>query len=456
MILKKFVIVFVFIVSFLLTGQNVDAAIDCLTINANSPAADKAVCQKELANIEAELAELLKQQEAQKKNTGTLNGDVKFLNSQIAALKTKVKARSLAIAQLKASISEKVSTIGTLSEKIETQHESLGQLLRKTNDFDNGNLVHLIFSTQTLSGFYDDLESYTSLKEAIKISVDEIKGVKSLTESEKKELEKKQDAETDAKVELENAQKKTTQAEAEKKKLLSISKNKEAEYQKLATEKKAKADRIRAALFTLAGTSQKIEFGTALKYANEAEKLLGIDPAFLLAIFRQESNLGSNVGQCYMTDPDTGSGIGANTGSAQIRVMKPDRDVQPFLAITSRLGLDYKTTRVSCWIKDIRNGSPYGWGGAMGPAQFIPSTWKGFETRLRKLLGYEANPWAAHDAFMASAMYLTDLGAVGTSSALQHKAACRYYGSGGATCTYSNSVMKFKNQYQADIDLLSE
>jgi len=456
MTINKFVIVFIFIFSFIFVTDNVNANIDCLTINANSPAADKAVCQKELANIEAELAQLLKQQEAQKKNTGTLSGDVKFLNSQIAALKTKVKARSLAIAQLKASISEKVSTIGTLNEKIEAQHQSLSQLLKKTNEFDDGNLVHLLFSTKTLSAFYDDLESYSSLKEAIKLSVDEIKGVKTLTEAEKKELEKKQDAETDAKVELETAQKKTTQAEAEKKKLLSISQNKEAEYQKLAAEKKAKADRIRAALFSLAGTNQKIEFGTALKYANEAKALLGIDPAFLLAIFRQESNLGSNVGQCYVTDPVTGGGIGANTGSDQPRIMHPTRDVPPFLAITERLGLDYKTTRVSCWIKDIRNGSPFGWGGAMGPAQFIPSTWKGFETRLRNLLGYEANPWAAHDAFMASAMYLTDLGAVGTSTAAQHRAACRYYGSGGATCAYSNSVMKFKNQYQADIDLLSD
>ena len=189
MTMKKFVIVFIFIFSFILNVPKAEA-LDCLTINANSPSEDKAFCQKELNNIEAELASLLKQQEAQKKNTGTLTGDVKFLNSQIAALKTKVKARALVIAQLKASISEKVSKISTLSEKIQNQHESLGQLLRKTNSFDDENLVHLIFSTQSLSAFYDDLESYSSLKEAIKVSVDEIKGVKTLTESEKKELEK--------------------------------------------------------------------------------------------------------------------------------------------------------------------------------------------------------------------------------------------------------------------------
>ena len=40
-----------------------------------------------------------------------------------------------------------------------------------------------------------------------------------------------------------------------------------------------------------------------------------IDPAFLLAIITQESKLGANVGQCYLSDPDTGAGVGKNTGT---------------------------------------------------------------------------------------------------------------------------------------------
>jgi len=45
------------------------------------------------------------------------------------------------------------------------------------------------------------------------------------------------------------------------------------------------------------------------------------------------------------------------------------------------------------------------------PAQFIASTWKLFEDRLQSALGHDPNPWAAEDAFTASAMYLGDLGA---------------------------------------------
>ncbi len=446
---KKVVIAFLLTI-FSISVYQAGAALDCLTIRPTSPEADKNFCKKELADIEAQLAELLAKQKEQQKQTGTLTGDVNYLTSQINALKAKVKARGLAIAQLKVDISNKISKIGSLSKKIEKEHESLAQLLRNTNEFDNENVVHLILSDDSISNFYSDVESYASIKDAIKASVDEIRGVKTETEAEKQELEKKRNAETDAKAELEESERKVTQSEAEKKQLLSISKQTEAAYQKLAAEKKARADRIRSALFNLAGTSQKIEFGTALAYANEAKALLGIDPAFLLAILTQESNLGANVGQCYLTDPATGAGAGKNTGTPFWNVMKPTRDVQPFLDITSTLGLNAYQTAVSCPIAGVA-----GWGGAMGPAQFIPSTWKMFETRLKNILGHYASPWDPKDAFTASSMYLTDLGAFGTSVSAQNIAACRYYGSGGASCSYSKSVQALKATIQANIDLLS-
>lgn len=453
----KKTIVFVLIASIFLApfAGKAGAAFDCLTLTASSSEAEKNYCKDELSQIEAELAKLLEKQKAQQKQTGTLKGDVNYLTSQINALKAKVKARALVIAQLKVHIAEKASTINSLSQKIKKEHQSLAQLLRNTNEFDNENMVHLVLSDESVSDFYSDLESYASIKQAVKDSVDVLRGVKTQTELAKEDLEKKQDAETDAKAELESAERKTAAAEAEKKRLLSISQQTEAEYQKLAAEKKARADRIRAALFPLANTTSKIDFGTALAYANEAEKLTGIEPAFLLAILTQESNLGANVGQCYLTNQATGAGVGKNTGTPFANVMKPmgltgrKGDVDDFLRITSKLGLVWDKTPVSCPIAGVA-----GYGGAMGPAQFIPTTWTLFEGRLKNLLGKDANPWSPKDAFMASSMYLTDLGAVGTSVAAQHKAACKYYGSGGTTCSYSNGVMKHKATIQANIDLL--
>lgn len=432
------------------TAQKASAVFDCLTLTTSSPQSNKDYCRNELTQIEAEYASLVKQLESQNKQSSNYASEVKKLTLQINTLKTKIKARALVIAQLKVNITEKVNTINLLSSKIAREHESLAQLLRNTNEFDNNNLISLILSNDSISNFYSDLESYNSIKQAIKDSVDIINGVKTQNEIAKQDLEKQQDAETDAKAELESAQKTVVKSEADQKQLLAGSKNQEAAFQKLAAEKKAQADKIRSALFSLAGISTKIDFGTALSYANEVKSKLGIDPAFLLAILTQESNLGANVGQCYLTNPDTGAGVGKNTGTPFVNVMKPTRDVQPFLEITNALAFNAYQTAVSCPIAGVA-----GYGGAMGPAQFIPSTWKLFETRLKNILGHFANPWSPRDAFMASGMYLTDLGAIGTSTSAQNKAACKYYGSGGATCSYSRSVMTLKVKIQSNIDLLS-
>jgi membrane-bound lytic murein transglycosylase B len=129
--------------------------------------------------------------------------------------------------------------------------------------------------------------------------------------------------------------------------------------------------------------------------------------------------------------------------------MNPTRDVPVFLSMTVELGFNAYKTAVSCPVANIK-----GYGGAMGPAQFIPSTWKIFASRLKDVLGSVANPWAPRDAFMASGMFLSDLGAVGTSTSKQNKAACSYYGTRGTSCSYSRSVQKLKAKIQADIDLL--
>ena len=210
-------------------------------------------------------------------------------------------------------------------------------------------------------------------------------------------------------------------------------------------EQQAKAAQIRAALFALAGGGGPIAFGDAYNYALEAQKSTGIDPAFLLAILTQESNLGANVGKCYLSDTTTGAGV-STTGRTWPNLMKPSRDIQPFLDITSALGRDPLKTVVSCPIAGAG-----GYGGAMGPAQFIASTWVLLQDRLQSALGHYPNPWSPEDAFMASAMYLSDLGASGDSYTSELRAACKYYGTGGSTCSYGRSVMSKASDIQTNM-----
>ena len=95
-------------------------------------------------------------------------------------------------------------------------------------------------------------------------------------------------------------------------------------------------------------------------------------------------------------------------------------DHASYREITSNLGLEPSSMPLSCpWMN--------GWGGAMGPSQFIPTTWLSYVPRLHKILGEYPNPWNPEHAFMASSIYLTDLGADAQTYSAEQKAALKYY-----------------------------
>ncbi len=433
------------------------AVADCQSYISRAPASDfsnpssKGSQCKNLIDLYAELAQQQAELANQKNVSGTLSGDIKKLTLQINTKKTEIKAKITHIAVLSESIGEKKVAIRSLSDKIDNQKDSLAQLLRKTDEMDRATLLDFLLSSKSLSDFYSDVSRFDKLKTEVKASVDTINTIKGVTEQKKAELEREQDATIDAQQALEVAQKNLAKQQAGQKTLLSISKDKETQYQKLIAAQQAKVSAIKAKLFQLAGGGQAIRFDVALQYANQASGATGIDPAFLLAELQQESGLGKNVGQCYLTDTTTGAGAGVNTGKIFPNVMKPSRDVAPFLDITSSLGYNWQKTVVSCPIAGVA-----GYGGAMGPAQFIASTWKMFIPRLQKDLGHLPNPWSAQDAFMAASLYLTDLGGVGSSAAAQLKASCKYYGSGGTSCSYGRSVQTIKLSIQSDIDYLNQ
>ena len=179
----------------------------------------------------------------------------------------------------------------------------------------------------------------------------------------------------------------------------------------------------------------------AVKFAQLAAIRTGIRPEYLLAELEQESGLGINVGKCNITDTTSGSSRHITTGRVFIRGIHPTRDLPAFLSITAELGKDSLQTPISCW-----PGS--GWGGAMGPAQFIPSTWMGYRDEVSRLTGHNpANPWNAEDAFVAAAAKLARDGADSKTRAGEIAASKRYY-CGSATSkksgcvNYANSVQR--------------
>ncbi|MCC7436296.1 lytic murein transglycosylase [Candidatus Nomurabacteria bacterium] len=445
---RLFILILIFFISIPFGISYIDFTPEISSVFAQvTDAEERARLEAELKVLEQEIKEkeaILKQQQQQ---TGTLKKDVSLLTSQINTARLKIQAKTIAINKLGQEINQKAKTITDLESEIDRERNSLTQLIKRTNEIDQKGPAYLLLSSDSVSDFYKDLDDFLSIKRSLYASVNKIKQVKSLNENQKEQLLAKKEDELDAKNSLDYQKKVVEKSEAEKKSLLKISQNKESEYQAVLAERQKRVTEIRNKLFSFAGGATKaIPFADAYEYAERASAKTGVRTAFILAILTQESNLGKNVGTCNRAgDPPSKSWI---------NIMKPSRDIEPFKRITSALGLDPDTTPVSC---PIAGG---GYGGAMGPAQFIPSTWETVADEVASDLGVSiANPWRAQDAIMASAVYLKRRGAVGSESN-ERNAACRYYsgracdGKKPANSFYGNNVMAIARSVQADIDYL--
>lgn len=410
----------------------------------------EASLRAELQNIENEIKvqqNILKDKESE---GAGYQRDVDILNAKIKQAQLKIKAQELSINKLGKDISVKTSTITTLGGRINKSKESLAQIVQRTREIDNYSIAEALLSTKDISEFFIDLDSFTSIKQEMRSHLTTIKVAKAENEEAKQELDDRRNEEIGIKVNVENERKTIQAAEAQKKKLLALNKNEQKTYKSIIADKSKRAAEIRNALFALRDTAA-IKFGDAVTYAKAASAKTGVRAAFVLSIIQQESNLGANVGACFLRNEETGAGVRRSTGAAVSNLMKPTRDVKPFLEITKSLGRDPFNTPVSCPLN-------VGYGGAMGPAQFIPSTWALFKDRIATINGKSfADPWNPQDAFMASALYLADLGASSQNATAERNAACRYYSGrscSGSNTFYGNQVMARVKTMQENIDIL--
>ena len=412
----------------------------------NPTSEDIAQACKDYAVETARLKELQAQLSQQKAKSGALQSNVNGLISQINSTQSKIRDKISSIGKLSQEIGQKTKAINDLSAELDREHDSMAQLIKRTNELDQKGAAYVLFSTDSVTDFYQDLDDFLSIKQSLYASLDKIKQIRSLTEDQKEQLQDKQAQTLDAKNALETEKKKLSVSQAEAKKLLDTSKTEEQRVALTVAEQQKKVSAIESKLFSFAGGATKaIPFKEAYEYALEAQKVTGVRAAFILGTLKQESNLGANVGTCNRAgDPPSKS---------YTAMMHPTRDIPPFLRITKALGLNPDTTPISCRIGTL------GWGGAMGPAQFIPSTWELYQAKVASALGKSsANPWIARDAITASAMLHKSNGAVG-SETNEREAACRYYSGRGCAASkagagYGNSVMANTRAIQADIDYL--
>jgi len=415
-----------------------------------NPVEERQALEEELKKLEEQIVkyetDITKTQQEKK----TLQNQIYILKTKIEKLNLQIQESNVMIKDVGLQIKDTESSIEKTSFKISSSREKLANILQSIYEEDQKSLLEILLSEAELSGFFENLMALETLNLKNQELLEDIKNLKSYLETQKQSLdEEKADVERLLKIQL------LQKGESEKTKkdqeyFLRLTETQYQKYLKEKEETEKKAAEIRARIFELIGVPEAPTFGEALEIAKYVERITGVRPALLLAVMTQESNIGKNVGQCYLKNPATGDGV-TSDGKPVSKVMKPSRDVEPFLQITKELGRDPYNTPVSCPIPSVG-----GYGGAMGPAQFIPSTWMKYREGVKKITGKAADPWDIKDAFLAAALYLADYGATKQTSDAEWKAAMIYFS--GSTNTkyrfYGDSVIKIASQYEEDIKVI--
>ncbi|PJC65480.1 MAG: hypothetical protein CO020_00425 [Candidatus Colwellbacteria bacterium CG_4_9_14_0_2_um_filter_50_12] len=428
------------ILPFLLLGSAIAPITAGTTDSVSSSANDakRQALESQLQQLESQITDYENTITNYQKQGSTLKNEISSLNAKIAKLNLQIKAINISLNELDSEIRATSARIGDTVGNINASKIGLASALQSLYESDSESMAEILLAHPQISDFFGSVNDLMALQQNVQVAISSLAALESDLQDQKEELGT-QRADTAALKEFQNSQKQTLRStKNDKNTLLTQTKGKESEYKKILTDTKKTAAQIRNQIFELLGGGE-LTFDKAYALAKAAQDATGVRAAFILAVLDRESALGQNVGQCAYNQVMSGG----TTAMSQ-------KQVPVFLSILSSLNVSPDAVKVSCPNQD---GT---YGGAMGPAQFLPSTWNLYSSKVADIIGHNPSPWNNADAFIAAALYLKDAGAASS----EKQAAARYYCGSSWTryvclSVYGYNVVQQANNFQQDIDILN-
>jgi peptidoglycan hydrolase CwlO-like protein len=420
-------------------AQSAGAATAASSASSTDVAAEQQQLQAQLAQLEGQINQYQGQISSYQSQGNTLSSQIGELNDKIASLNLQVQAINLTLTQLNEDITQTQSQIEITQADLQDKKSAIAGLMQNIYENDQTSLMEVFLKDPQISDFWNDTQNISLLQDNLRVAVQQVTDLQGQLQNQEQDFAASRDAASTAQAYQAAQVAAVASTKDQKTQLLTETEGQESKYQALLVQTQATAAQIRSRIFQLLGGGQ-LSFGDAYQYAKLAGNATGIDPAFILAILDHESALGQNVGQCsYKT------------------AMSPS-NIPVFLAIVKSLNLDPDTLLVSC------PNSDGAYGGAMGPAQFVPSTWELYASSVSSVTGDNPpSPWNNADAFVATALYLKDamVGCQAAYTAVLSQERCtaaKYYaGSHWASYlwTYGEAVVERAQGFAADIQTLN-
>lgn len=364
--------------------------------------------QQELTAKEQELNELEQKIEELKNKQRTATNQAELAAEQVAKVSRQLQTaelqleRTLLTLSLNQEESRKIAEqVQELRQQIADSRAQLRATIRSLYQHDQVSLIDLLLSSDNLGTVLSEQRTYHELQKRTIQLIQDLHLSQQQLEQRQQELAERQ-KELDKLRGLQARQQgELSLQRQEKGKFLQLKQDQQAEYQYLVTEALAARREIEQQIFTLQGLGLQLALNDVFDAARYASALTGVRPSLLLAIIKVETNVGQWLGSG--TFPDD---------------MHPaSRDA--FLRLTDKLGRDPFNTPIS-----RRPTSYQGWGGAIGPGQFLPDTWERLEPRLSALMNKQPDPFTLPDALVGIGIMMADRGATDPTKELE--AVCRF------------------------------
>jgi membrane-bound lytic murein transglycosylase B len=296
-------------------------------------------------------------------------------------------------------------------------------------------MVELVLQKEDLGDFFAYGDSLVSTQERLEGVMSEMKALQEKLGAEKKSLEEAK-ANHESALAIQNRQKQNLafqQAETAE----------DLEDQAATlSELQSKLQELRSDLSVLTGKSFNAkDIREAVEFASDET---GVPKGVLYGFLKMETNLGVNTGQCTydQVKKDALSRYYNKNKSKyknSIALLEKRHDI--FKDIVDELGYS-KNKKVSCTPR-----SYVGQGGAMGVAQFMSDTWRGYEGDIRSKTGSkEPDPWDLADGVMGLALKVRKAGGTSDSSSAIRKASINYLGA--FNTNYYNGIVYWSKNYK--------
>ncbi len=389
--------------------------------------------QKELQNkikeLRQEINDYQDQIDAKSNKEESLRNEVDKLEADIAKIELQIQETNLVIQNLDIDISNKETDIGNTQKEADARKKILGNFLQELYEQGSTSDVEMALGSETFSDYFFQSDSFDSFQERTREIYDQYIIVRDKLRHDRDDLIGKKEKQMDLRAMQNDQQNVLDMQKGAKNSLLG----------KTQDEKEALSEEmgnLQAQLNALQSLGEPITLEQAINAAKYASKLTDVAPEFLLGVLRVESGLGTNVG-----------------GGRYKKDMNPSqRDA--FKSICKSLGRDPDKTPVSkriCYNSKAKDRCG-GWGGAMGPAQFMPSTWMGYKSRAEKLTGNKpADPWDLKDSMVAMGLKLAEVDGVTDGNRKAWKKAAGMYLAGSAWeeySWYSDRVLYYADGYK--------